>query len=226
MRRLARLFAELPPTENANAASPSTLCGRLRAPISDRACPILFTGQRSKPSPFVRFSLSIIPRSVSCPIFLSTRKNSFVALTKVSSEKRYFDCESFFSFSFFSPFFLRSFLRSFNEHYLLNYRENRTTLESLVRTENEINAAFLERKYPGFEVIVSSKTNIRKEPVLRDLLFSFFFFFYSFFSLYLSPPTVYSAMNFEARRNDVARESSLPLVTMGYNDETKYRRAK
>lgn len=60
MRRLARLFAELPPTENANAASPSTLCGRLRAPISDRACPILFTGQRSKPSPFVRFSLSII----------------------------------------------------------------------------------------------------------------------------------------------------------------------
>ena len=107
MRRLARLFAELPPTENANAASPSTLCGRLRAPISDRACPILFTGQRSKPSPFVRFSLSIIRRSVSCPIFLSTRKNSFVALTKVSREKRYFDCESFFSFSFafFPPFF-------------------------------------------------------------------------------------------------------------------------
>lgn len=60
MRRLARLFAELPPTENANAGSPSTLCGRLRAPISDRACPILFTAQRSKPSPFVRFSLSII----------------------------------------------------------------------------------------------------------------------------------------------------------------------
>lgn len=109
---------------------------------------------------------------------------------------------------------------------MLNYRENRTTLESLVRTENEINAAFLERKYPGFEVIVSSKTNIREEPVLRDLLFSFFFFFLFFFSLSLFPPTVYSAMNFEARRNDVARESSLPLVTMGYNDETKYRRAK
>lgn len=128
------------------------------------------------------YRLFSIPRSLSCPIFLSTRKNSFVALTKVSREKRYFDCESFFSFSFFSPFFLRSFLRSFNEHYLLNYRENRTTLESLVRTENEINAAFLERKYPGFEVIVSSKTNIREEPVLRDLLFSFFFFFfYSFF---------------------------------------------
>lgn len=173
------------------------------------------------------YRLFSIPRSLSCPIFLSTRKNSF-ALTKVSREKRYFDCESFFSFSFFSPFFLRSFLRSFNEHYLLNYRENRTTLESLVRTENEINAAFLERKYPGFEVIVSSKTNIREEPVLRDLLFSFFFFFLFFFSLYLylSLPTVYSAMNFEARRNDVARESSLPLVTMGYNDETKYRRAK
>lgn len=58
-----------------------------------------------------------------------------------------------------------------------------------VWTENEINAAFLERKYPGFEVIVSSKTNIRErereEPVLRDLLFSFFFFFSSF-SLSLS----------------------------------------
>ena len=93
-----------------------------------------------------------------------------------------------------------------------------------VWTENEINAAFLERKYPGFEVIVSSKTNIRERE--RNLYFeicsSRFSFFSSSFSLslslslFLSPSTVYSAMNFdEARRNDVARESSLPLVTMG-----------
>ena len=91
-----------------------------------------------------------------------------------------------------------------------------------VWTENEINAAFLERKYPGFEVIVSSKTNIRERERERNLCFeicsSRFSFFSSSFSLslFLSPSTVYSAMNFdEARRNDVARESSLPLVTMG-----------
>lgn len=88
---------------------------------------------------------------------------------------------------------------------MLNYRENRTTLESLVRTENEINAAFLERKYPGFEVIVSSKTNIREEPVLRDLLFSFFFFFFIlFFSLSLSL-SAYSLLSNELRSSSKRR---------------------
>ena len=56
-----------------------------------------------------------------------------------------------------------------------------------VWTENEINAAFLERKYPGFEVIVSSKTNIRERE--RNLYFeicsSRFSFFSSSFSLSL-----------------------------------------
>lgn len=177
MRRLAHaaVFAELPPTEI--AASPSTLCGRLRAPISDRACPIPFS-RVNVPKTFSPFHL--IYRSFAITLFLvrfSCRKKA-----RETREKCYFDCESL-SF-FFTMFFVR--LTSIICSIIVKI----VRLSSrFVWTENEINAAFLERKYPGFEVIVSSKTNIRErereEPVLRDLLFSFFFFFSSF-SLSLS----------------------------------------
>ena len=164
--------------------------------------------------PSHRFT-DLIYRSFAITLFLvrfSCRKKA-----RETREKCYFDCESL-SF-FFTMFFVR--LTSIICSIIVKI----VRLSSrFVWTENEINAAFLERKYPGFEVIVSSKTNIRERE--RNLYFeicsSRFSFFSSSFSLslslslFLSPSTVYSAMNFdEARRNDVARESSLPLVTMG-----------
>lgn len=131
--------------------------------------------------PSHRFT-DLIYRSFAITLFLvrfSCRKKA-----RETREKCYFDCESL-SF-FFTMFFVR--LTSIICSIIVKI----VRLSSrFVWTENEINAAFLERKYPGFEVIVSSKTNIRErereEPVLRDLLFSFFFFFFFFFvSLFLS----------------------------------------
>ena len=175
MRRLAHaaVFAELPPTEI--AASPSTLCGRLRAPISDRACPIPFS-RVNVPKTFSPFHL--IYRSFAITLFLvrfSCRKKA-----RETGEKCYFDCESL-SF-FFTMFFVR--LTSIICSIIVKI----VRLSSrFVWTENEINAAFLERKYPGFEVIVSSKTNIRERE--RNLYFeicsSRFSFFSSSFSLSL-----------------------------------------